>query len=54
MTGIPDSTESKNLEQTVLKVYEELEVMVDPANVEGCHWVKTIFRDFFSLYKQMV
>ena len=25
----------------VLKVSEKLEVRVDPANVEDCHWIKT-------------
>ena len=41
VTGIPESSESKDLEQPVLKVSEKLEVMVDPANVEDCHWIKT-------------
>ena len=41
MTGIPDCTESKYLERTVLKIVENLEVMLDPANVEDCHWIKT-------------
>ena len=33
VTGIPESSESKDLEQPVLKVFEKLEVMVDLANV---------------------
>ena len=33
VTGIPESTESKDLEQTVLKVFAKLEVMADSANV---------------------
>ena len=37
LTGIPDHTESKDLEQMVLKVFEKLEVMVDPSNIEDCH-----------------
>ena len=41
VTGIPDSTESKDLEQTILKVFEKLEVMVDLANIEDYHWIKT-------------
>ena len=41
VTGIPDSNQSKDLEQAVLKVFEKLEVMVDTANVEDCHWIKT-------------
>ena len=30
VTGIPDSTESKDLEQTLLKVFKKLEVIVEP------------------------
>lgn len=36
MTVIPDSTESKDMEKTVLK-----KSMVDRANVVDCHWIKT-------------
>ena len=42
VTGIPDSTELKDLEQTVLKLFEKLDLMVDSANVADCHWIKTI------------
>ena len=42
VTGIPESTELKDLEQTVLKLFEKLELMVDSANVADCHWIKTI------------
>ena len=41
VTGIPDPAESKDLEQTVLKVFEKLEVTMDLANIEDCHWIKT-------------
>ena len=41
VTGIPNSTESKDLEETVLKVFEKLEVMVELANVEDSHSIKT-------------
>ena len=41
VTGITGSIESKDPEQAVLKVFEKLEVMVDPANVDGCHWINT-------------
>ena len=34
VTGISDCTESKDMEQTVLKVFEKLDVMVEPGNVE--------------------
>ena len=41
MTGFPGSTESEDLEKTVLKEFENLEVMVDPVNAEYCHRIKT-------------
>lgn len=41
MTCISESTESKDLEQSVLKVFEKLKVMVNPANVEDWQWIKT-------------
>ena len=41
VTGNPDSTESKDPQQTLLKVFEKMEIMVDPANVEDCHRIKT-------------
>ena len=41
VTGNPDSIESKDPQQTLLKVFEKMEVMVDPANVEDCHRIKT-------------
>ena len=41
VTGIPGSTESKDLEQTVLKIFEKLEVLMDSANFQDCNWIKT-------------
>ena len=40
VTGNPNSTESKDPEQTLLKVFGKMEVMVEPANVEDCHRIK--------------
>ena len=39
ISGFPKSLKSEDLEGTVLKVFEELDVVVDPSNVEDCHWV---------------
>ena len=39
INGFPESLRNENLEETVLKVFEELDVVVDPSNVEECHWV---------------
>ena len=33
--------ENKDLERTVLSIFEKLDVMVDPSNVEDCHWIKS-------------
>ena len=39
INGFPESLKNEDLEQTVLKVFEELNVVVDPSDVEDCHWV---------------
>ena len=39
ISGFPESLKNEDLEQTVLKVFEELNVVVDPSDVEDCHWV---------------
>ena len=41
ISGIPSDTEAGELDETVLKVFEKLDVDVDPKNVEDCHWRKT-------------
>ena len=41
ISGIPETIENKDLEGTVLGIFEKLDVMVDPSNVEGCHWIKS-------------
>ena len=41
ISGIPSDTEAGQLEQTVLKVFEKLDVDVDPKSVEDCQWLKT-------------
>ena len=40
LSGIPETTENKDLEGTVLDIFEKLDVMVDPSDVEDCHWIK--------------
>ena len=40
LSGIPETIENKDLERTVLGIFEKLDVMVDPSNVEDRHWVK--------------
>ena len=37
ISGFPESLRNEDLEGTVLKVFEELDVVIDPTNVEDCH-----------------
>ena len=41
LTGIPETNDNNALESIVLKVFEKLEVNVDPSNVEDCHWISS-------------
>ena len=41
LTGIPETSDNNTLESTVLKIFEKLEVNVDPSNVEDCHWISS-------------
>ena len=39
ISGFPESLKNEDLEETVLTVFEDLNVVVYPSNVEDCHWV---------------
>ena len=41
LSAIPETIEKKDLEGTVLGIFEILDVMVDPDNVEDYHWIKS-------------
>ena len=41
ISGIPSNTVADELEEMVLKVFEKLDVAVDPKNVEDCQRPKT-------------
>ena len=41
LTGISETRDNNALEITVLKIFERLEVKVDPSNVEDCHWISS-------------
>ena len=41
LTGILETSDNNALESTVLKIFEGLEVKVDPSNIEDCHWIST-------------
>ena len=41
LSGIPETIENKDLVGSVLGIFEKMDVMVDPSNVEDCHWIKS-------------
>ena len=41
LTGIPETSDNNTLESTVLKIFEKVEVNVEPLNVEDCHWISS-------------
>ena len=41
LTGIPETSDNNTLESTVLKIFQKLEVNVDPSNVEDYHWISS-------------
>ena len=41
ISGIPENIENKDLENLTLQIFEQIDISVDPENVEDCHWVKT-------------
>ena len=41
VAGIPSDTENSKLEETVLKVFSNIDVDVDPKNIEACHWLNS-------------
>ena len=40
ISGIPGNIDDGELEGKVLTVLSKLDVNIDPANVEACHWLK--------------
>ena len=41
ISGIPENIDDGELEGKVLTVLSKLDVNIDPANVEACHWLKS-------------
>ena len=41
ISGIPSSIEDSALEDTVLKLFRKVNVLIDPSNVEDCHRLKS-------------
>ena len=41
ITGIPDSIGNDDLEETTIKIFDKLDVAIDPSKTEDCHWLKS-------------
>ena len=41
ITGVPDSVSNDHLEETTIKIFDKLDVAIDPSNMEFCHWLKS-------------
>ena len=39
ITGIPDKTDQKDLENTALYFFRKLDVEIDSSNIKDCHWL---------------
>ena len=41
ITGVPDSLSNDDLEETAIKIFNKLDLAIDPSNIEDCHWLKS-------------
>ena len=41
ISGIPDNITEGKLEETVLDVFDKIDVIIQPENIEACHWLKS-------------
>ena len=39
ITGIPDKTDQKDLENTAVNIFRKLDVEIESSNIEDCHWL---------------
>ena len=37
ITGAPDSINNDDLEENTLKIFDNMDVTIDPSNTEDCH-----------------
>ena len=40
IAGVPDSVSNDDLEKPTIKIFDKLDVAIDPSNIEDCHWLK--------------
>ena len=41
ISGVPSDTSNDKLEETVLEVFQRIEVDISAENIEACHWMKS-------------
>ena len=41
ITSVPGSVSNDDLEETTIKIFDKLDVAIDPSNIEDCHWLKS-------------
>ena len=41
ITGVPDSVSYDDLEKTTIKIFDKLDVAIEPPNIEDYHWLKS-------------
>ena len=41
ITGVPDSISDDDMEETTIKIFDKLNVAIDPSNIEDYHWLKS-------------
>ena len=41
ISGLPDNVHDDKLEDTVLEVFQKIDITIQPENIEACHWLKS-------------
>ena len=41
ISGIPDNIDENKLEETVLEIFEKIDVVIQQENIEACHWLRS-------------
>ena len=59
ISGIPDKTDHKDLEDTALNIFRKLDVEIDSSNIEDSHWLlskgpKQVLQDALAKIQKIV
>ena len=41
ITSVPDSVSNDDMEKTTIRIFEKLDVAIDPSSIKDCHWLKS-------------